>query len=293
MYGYVRPEKGELKVKEYEQYRAMYCGLCHALKKRCGFGARMFLSYDLCFLAMLLSGARQEPIALCAKRCPVSPLRRRSCCACTPALETAADLTMILAYEKARDGVRDEKGFKKLAAWVTKALLASKYKKSAARCPEFAGACREGIENLCALEKERTESLDRPAEAFAQSLSAAAVCFPESQKRQAQLLLYHIGRWIYIADAWDDVEEDLKTGNYNAVILRWDLKTAAGRLEHADELMDTLALSASTAASAAELMELGPWRSIIENTLYLGLPAMARAVQSGRKKQRRTGHGSL
>ena len=47
MYGYVRPDKGELKVSEYELYRAAYCGLCHALKKRCGFGARMALSYDL------------------------------------------------------------------------------------------------------------------------------------------------------------------------------------------------------------------------------------------------------
>ena len=79
MIGYVIPDKGELKVSEYELYRAAYCGLCHALKKRCGFGARMALSYDLCFFAMLLCGARGEKMAVCRKRCPVSPFRRKTC----------------------------------------------------------------------------------------------------------------------------------------------------------------------------------------------------------------------
>ncbi len=292
MYGYIRPDKGEMKVREYEQYRAMYCGLCHALKKRCGFGARMLLSYDLCFFAMLLSGAQQTPLQICAKRCPVSPFRKRACCACSPAMETAADLTVILAYEKARDGLRDEKGFKKLAAFFAKAFLSRKYKKSAARCPAFADACREGIEELCRLEKEQTDSIDRPAAAFAQSLAAAAAWFPESQKRQAELLLYHIGRWIYIADAWDDLSDDLETGSYNCIVLRYGIKTKAQRALAAQTLTETLAQSASTAASAAALMTLGPWQGIIENILYLGLPAMARNIRNG-IKTRSKGHGSL
>ena len=293
MYGYVRPDKGELKVREYEQYRAMYCGLCRALKARCGFGARLFLSYDLCFFAMLLSGARGELPLLCAKRCPVSIFRKRSCVRTTPAMETAADLTVLLAYEKARDGVRDEKGFKKLAARLTKCFLSRKYRKSAARLPEIAKACREGIEALSKLEKENASSLDKPAAAFAQSLSCASSCFPEEQRRQAELLLYHIGRWVYIVDAWDDFEADLQSGNYNCIRARYDLKSARDKNAHAQELADTLALSAQTAASAAELMELGPWRGIIENILYLGLPAAVREVRSGEKKTRRTGHGSL
>jgi hypothetical protein len=32
MFGYVRPYRDELKVKDYELYRAVYCGLCHSLK---------------------------------------------------------------------------------------------------------------------------------------------------------------------------------------------------------------------------------------------------------------------
>ena len=292
MYGYIRPDKGELKVREYEQYRAMYCGLCHALKKRCGFGARMLLSYDLCFLAMLLSGAQGQALAVCGKRCPVSPFRKRTCCEYAPAMETAADLTVILGYEKARDGLRDEKGFKKISAFFMKAFLSRKYKKSAGRYPAFAEACRTGIEALCRLEGEKTASIDRPASAFAQSLSAAAEYFPESQKRQAQLLLYHIGRWIYIADAWDDLSDDLASGNYNCIALRYEIKDKLQRALAALPVMETLAQSASTAASAAELMELGPWKGIIENILYLGLPAMARSIRDG-IKTRRKGHGSL
>ena len=293
MYGYVRPDKGELKVSEYELYRAAYCGLCHALKKRCGFGARMALSYDLCFFAMLLCGARGEKMAVCRKRCPVSPFRRKTCICPNDALYTAADLTVILAYEKARDGIRDDRGFKRLYARFIKLFLSRKYKKSAARLPEIAKACREGIEELSALERENIPSIDRPADAFAQSLSAAAQCFPPAERRQAQLLLYNLGRWIYIVDAWDDLEKDLAGGNYNCIAARFGIKDAKEKNAHAEELENTLALSAGTAASAMELMEKGDYRGIIENTIYLGLPAMARAVRNGEMKTRSRGHGSL
>lgn len=293
MYGYVRPLKGELKVREYEQYRAMYCGMCHTLEKHCGFGARMLLSYDMCFLAMILSGVSVCPVTVCRRRCPISFWRRSTCAAANAAMELAADCTVILAYEKARDGVCDEKGFKKLAYRLYSALLRGKYRKSAARLPAFAGACRENLAKLAGYEKEKTQSLDIPAACFADMLSGLSEYVPQGQQRQARELFYHIGRWVYLADAWDDLETDMKSGNYNCIVQRFALTSPAEKENIAGEIEQTLACSAQAAAAAVELMELAEWTPILRNVLYLGLPSMACAIRQGQTKQRSSKHGSL
>ena len=106
MYGFVRPLKGELKVSEYEQFRAMYCGLCHRLKERCGFAARFVVNYDFTFLAMMLSDAEQ--IRTEGRRCAASPLKKKCCCCKDPALDTAADYSVILARWKLMDTLWDD-----------------------------------------------------------------------------------------------------------------------------------------------------------------------------------------
>ena len=55
MLGYVKIDKGELKVREYEVYTGYYCGICKSIGKRYGQLPRMALSYDAAFLAVLLA----------------------------------------------------------------------------------------------------------------------------------------------------------------------------------------------------------------------------------------------
>ena len=93
MFGYVRPSDDRLTPADRETFRAAYCGLCHALGARYGLVGRMILNYDLTFLAMVLSDGAGE---MCAKRCAVHPMRRRCCVAGDPALDAAADMSVIL-----------------------------------------------------------------------------------------------------------------------------------------------------------------------------------------------------
>ena len=72
MYGYVRPDKGELRVREYELFRAVYCGLCQALRERYGFLSRFAVNYDMTFMALVLLSENARAKQL---RCPVHPLR--------------------------------------------------------------------------------------------------------------------------------------------------------------------------------------------------------------------------
>ena len=53
LFGYVKPFKPDLRVRELETYKAVYCGLCGQLGEAFGPAARLTLSYDFVFLAML------------------------------------------------------------------------------------------------------------------------------------------------------------------------------------------------------------------------------------------------
>ena len=298
MFGYIRPYKPELKVWEYELFRAAYCGLCHTLGSRYGFFWRFLLNYDLCYLAVLLSGAGQQPCDFCDRRCVASPFRRRRVLKTTPALEYSADATVLLTYYKVRDGIRDERGAKKLAMRLLARLMRRGFRRAATFRPALDGAVRENMAALDALEDSRCPSLDRAADTFAKILAAAAADIPSPQvSRPLRELLYHTGRWVYIADAWNDVEDDLQSGSYNPIILRHSLTAPPGR-EEGEALYDTLELSAAAAADAFSLMQLGSFSGIVGNVLYLGMPAAAKQIRSGgyqplNAHKRGRKHGSL
>ena len=115
MFGYLRPNRDGLKVRELRDYEALYCGLCHALGRRHGFFARFFLNYDFTFLAMLLDGSK--PTAE-RKRCPARLWCRKKGCICAGSVDAAADAGTILSYWKLRDTVADGPFWKGTAARV-------------------------------------------------------------------------------------------------------------------------------------------------------------------------------
>lgn len=277
MFGYVRPAKPELKVREWEAYSAVYCGLCHTLQHRYGLVPRFFLNYDFTFLAMLLSPGEQKPCTE-GKRCFVCPHRKKKVLCPNEALELAADESVILTYHQLRDTAADSGGLKAAAARFLGLLLRPSYRKAAAYCPEFDRVVRENLARLSQLEREHCPSLDRPADAFADILRAAAPNTGNAAEDRAMgQLLYHVGRWIYLIDAWDDLEKDRKSGNYNPLLLRWDDGPQANR----EAFRGTLDQSLDLALSAFYLLERGCWEPILGNILCIGMPAVEEAVFRG------------
>ena len=76
MFGYIRIGKPELKVKEYDMYKAVYCSLCRELGKEYGFFTRFTLSYDFTFLALLELSLREDFCGTHRKRCVCNPLKK-------------------------------------------------------------------------------------------------------------------------------------------------------------------------------------------------------------------------
>lgn len=281
MFGYVRPALDRLSGEQRESYQSAYCGLCHALGERCGFWARFTLQYDFTFLAILLAAG--EPCETECRRCPAHPVRKPRACLKGEALDLAADESMILTYHKLCDDVADHGFLTGLPARFLRLVFRKAYRKAAAARPRFNQRVREGLARLDELERARSPELDRVADVFASLLSAAADSLPETHpnRRPMEQLLYHLGRWIYLIDAWDDLEEDAKKGRYNPLSARFEGRAK----EERDYFETTVTHSARLAASAAGLMELGEWTPVVENVIYLGLPAVQKAVLEGRWKE--------
>ncbi len=283
MFGYVRPLQSELKVRELDDYKAVYCGLCRTMGKRFGLLARMTLNYDFTFLAMVLAWGA-DPCTMEMRRCPVHPLSRRNMCENMPALIVAADESVILTYRKFLDDVADKSFLKGFPTRVLTWVFRPSYKKAARLRPEFDEKVTSCLRRISDLEKENCASIDYPADAFAQILQAAA---PETgdtaRDRALAQLLYHVGRWIYLVDAWDDLEEDIKKGRYNPMNMRFEGKA----FEHIQDVRVTLLHSRNLASSAYELAKAERWDSILSNIIYLGLPAVEELVLTGRWQKKR------
>ena len=280
MFGYVRPSVQDLPEGELDRFRTMYCGLCHTLSRRYGQAARFILNYDFTYLAILLSDrtAGKEN----AGRCYTSPIRKRPYLESTAAMELAADESVVLAYWQLRDGVEDHAWAAGLKYRAGARLLESAYRKAAAFRPAFDQAVRRQLQMLSALEREKDPSMDKAADTFAVLLSSAAEGVEEPVRRRVlEQILYHLGRWVYLIDAADDLKKDAESGNYNPVALRYGLKDGAWDPESRHAFAVTLDHSIHQMAAAFELWNFGVWTTVLQTTFYAGLFRVGHAVLEG------------
>lgn len=269
MFGFVRPLKAELKIKDYELFKAAYCGVCHQLKRRCGPLGRYIINYDFTFLAMLFAHGCE----ICMRRCPASPLRRKKHCVSDDGtFARAADMSVILAYLKTEDAVRDKEGFKYR---LFRMALRRGYRSAAQAESGFDSACREQLRQLALLEGGNNPVLDENADKFARILAGAAAGEQGGRQRVLTQLLYQLGRYVYIADAVCDLDEDKRAGRFNAVAARWpegvDTDGVRRILTHTHGLICT----------AFELLEHNEFTPVLENIIYMGIPEVTEAVLDG------------
>lgn len=293
MFGYVIPAHRRLSQEGQKRYKAAYCGLCCCLKERYGFRSRFLVNYDMTFLYCLLSKERE--CAFVPGACPLHPFCKRECMPADPVMAYAADMTVLLSWWKLKDALEDGRWLKKIGSGLALLVYRKPYKRAAALHPRENDLFREQLQHLGDLEKQECGSLDRVADTFATLLHGCVgePATPE-ERRILETLLYHVGRYLYLADALEDLPEDQKHGRYNPLAHRY--KVEDGKLSEADqkELVDTVEASISIAASALELMPPNGNRDILENIIYEGLPAVLKSICNGSFRKRRTGNeGSL
>ncbi len=275
MFGYVRVNKPQLRVREYEFYRASYCGLCRAMGKCTGQCSRMTLSYDFAFLALLRVALTKDGIDFHSKRCIAHPLKKRSYMKRNPTLEYCAGAAALLNYHKVKDDLSDERGFKRLRAVALLPFMKYSRKRAIRKLnlSELDGRISTGLSRLAEIERARPASVDEPARAFGEILGdivAFGLC--GDGERVARALGVSVGKWIYVADALDDWEEDAKKGRYNPFILLYGKNSPdEGELEGIRIALKNELCSAESAFDLIEF-ENDDVKNIVMNILYLGMP---------------------
>ena len=281
MLGYVKVFKPELKVREYEVYCGYYCGVCKSIGARYGQLPRMALSYDAAFLALLLESIEDAHDAPTQEHCIAHPFIKKKTIIRNSAIDYAADVMLILAWHKLLDDAKDEG---KLYAKSTMVFLKRIYRKLAKRHPELCKSIGEHLAELSTLEKDKCPSIDMAAEAFSKIMEVIFVegikAIDENADEDICSLYgtigYHMGKWIYLIDAVDDIEENIKSGAYNPLIYRFSFdpetesaKQFRDRIE--EDLKFNLYHYLAMISNCLGALDIKKNKGIIENVIYFGL----------------------
>lgn len=213
MFGYISPDAPYLFKKDETLYKALYCGLCKSIGKGCGQTARSALTYDMAFTSALVHNIRGEDVKIEKRHCAIHWFKRRPVAAVDETTVALGCVNTVLAYYKLCDDKAD--GDKK---GVLRHLYKKGFKRALKRYPEFNAIILRETTRQTELEKAGCACLDEAADPTAkmmQDISSAVL--GEYSTPHTQKLFYALGKWVYLADALDDYDKDVKKGRYNAL----------------------------------------------------------------------------
>jgi hypothetical protein len=272
MFGYITPEKPELKIKEFEIYRAFYCGVCKSIGRRHGQIKRMTLTYDAAFLAMLLCSILNIETKLEKERCIVHPAKK-SFVTYNEIVDYSSDINIILAYNNIKDKWNDDKS---KTALVGLAALNRAYKKLMLKYPAKCAIINKRLEELSILEKAKCDSIDAAAEPFAKLMEEVLDYekLDDNSRQALRWMGYNLGKWIYLIDAFDDLEDDAKNSSYNPLLIHFKYNgTDICDFKHSirEQVEFTLLYCLGEASKAYQLLDAKENKGILENILYIGM----------------------
>ena len=277
MFGYIMTDRKELKGKDLDTYRAFYCGVCRDLKAAGKERARLTLTYDMVFLAVLLTGLYEAPGQTEEVFCGLHPLKKQAVIR-NSYTAYAADMNLLLSYHNLEDDWLDDRNALSLAA---SRLLRREYLKSAAEYPRQVKAIRRYLRDLHRVEEEKNPSIDCAASLTGYLLGEIFVYQEDVWQEELRSMGLYLGRFIYLMDAWEDREKDRKSGDYNPFLLQKEAFTE-------DEAFRILAEAAASAARAFEKLPILEHVDILRNIMYSGIWVRYRAEKAD--KEKKTGH---
>ncbi len=272
MFGYVKPVVGEMLVREHEFYKATYCGICRAMKKHTGTLSNVTLSYDSVFLALIrMLYIPDGDFAAEQRRCIAHPAKKRPMLKENSAIEYTARAFAVLTYHKLKDDLHDESGLKRLGVTAVKPIVSAANSK--ASLDDLSLLVADRLDKIAVLEDGKCKSVDEPAGLFGDLLGEIfAYGLPEKDRLVPYEVGYHLGKFIYAADAAEDYDDDVKKGSYNPFAILYGGQPLNG--ENKQSIKCGLLLECKKIEAAVNLLPFGTRatiENIINNIIYLGL----------------------
>lgn len=260
MFGYVIANWKELTKEQQSRYGAVYCGICRAIRQQSGNVARLGLSYDMAFLALLLMSL-YEPDEVCGKNpCLLHPIHRRSWVD-NEYIRYAADMNVALSYYNCLDDWQDDH---KHGAHIMALDLQKKLPDIEGRYPRQCAAIRAAIARLNQLEQEGCPNPDEPAGAFGELMAALLVYREDLWQEDLSQLGFALGRFIYLLDACLDYDRDKRKGKYNPFL-------AMGQEKNWSLWEEYLVLAMARCTDGFEKLPLVQDKALLDNILYSGV----------------------
>lgn len=277
MFGYVVAHKPELKMKEFYKYKAYYCGFCHVLKDKYGLVGQMTLSYDMTFLIMLLTSLYECPTTHQKLSCRVHPIKKQDML-WDEITGYAADMNMLLTYHHLMDDWQDEK---KHLSYVGAMALKKTCQKLTRKYPRQSRQIVRSLKELHQLEVQNETSVDRVAGCFGRLMEEIFVYRRDGWEQSLRRIGFYLGKFIYIMDAYDDLEEDLKSGSYNSLK---NLKNHENFTKECNFMLNLMMAECTIEFEKLPCIEDG---EILRNILYAGVWTRFDAKQKEHMQEKR------
>lgn len=276
MFGYIVMNKPEMKFKDYDEYRSFYCGLCRTLKEKYGIAGQISLTYDMTFVVLLLSGLYEPPAQSGTTRCIIHPVRKQPVKR-NEITEYAADMNLILTYYKCMDDWQDEKKFLR---FMYARLLEGKNRRAGALYEKKAERILFYLKELSVLEKAGERDIDKMAGCFGKIMEEILAYREDVWEKTLRRMGFFLGKFIYLLDAYDDVEKDVESGNYNPFSEDYIMK------EFEEQVRRILIMMLAEACREFEKLPIIEYADILRNILYSGVWCRFEAISRRRREER-------
>lgn len=258
MFGFVNANFQELSKAQQARYSAIYCGICQAIRLRSGNLARITLSYDMAFLALLHLSLYEPQEKSGRSFCALHPLKPRPWVE-SPQIQYAADMNVALAYYKALDDCEDEGS---RSAKLLANALAPHYHRIEQQFPRQCAAIADCIGQLRQIENRNESNPDIPASCFGQLMAELMVYQEDLWAEDLRSMGFHLGRFIYLADAMLDYDRDIRKKQYNPFLAQGQEK---------DKWEEYLLLAMGSCTESYEKLPLVQDKPLLDNILYSGV----------------------
>ena len=279
MFGYINVNAKELTKENKEIYQSYYCGLCKELYKNSGTKGQMLLNYDITFLVVLLTGLYEPQEEKKEFVCALHPFKKRTRIS-SRISEYAADMNVMLAYFKLIDDWQDEH---KLSKRAMAALLQKDYQRMAQKYPRQSGAIQNYIQKLSEFENRNETNIDLVAGLTGEVVGELFAWRQDEWYDELKTLGLYLGKFIYLMDAYEDLDRDEKRDAYNP--LRALQKTNEQDFEVIVKLMMTSMMS--ECAKSFERLPIILHADILRNIIYSGVWTKYEYLQMKRKKRKK------
>lgn len=284
MFGYVLPDKPNMFMKDYAVYRAFYCGLCKSIGNKCSEVMRFTTNYDITFLNVLYHAIYDKEVIIRNEGCVLNPFKKKPIVKDDELTRDVIDVNNILAHYKCVDDIIDNKSCGKWA--FDKIVLKKHYKRSKVNFEKIDEIVSKGYEELRKLEQENCSSIDRVSDPFANIMKGISKeLFRDKYNDDIGEMMYALGKWVYLCDAIDDIDDDHNGKKFNLFLVNYayiDKKTFL--IERHDELEFALKNCEKIVSECFSKIKLKRYDGVLTNILWYGLKAKTVEILSRSKK---------